>query len=291
MLGPILVTGAAGFVGAAVTNLLRSRGLRVMTHSRRAGPGIDWVVDLGDPEIMSRSIPFDIAALVHCAAAIPTRSSAFARDNTVATTQLAAVLAATGSLKRIVHISSVAVYRRPGSGRWIISEDAEVVDSDDQSADPYGRSKRASELALDAITLRRPDIKVMHLRASSIYGPDMVPTTLLPVFVARSLRHENLRLHGPRRYAQNFVHVSDVAAVAGELVLGDCAPSIVNLFSDDTYGLSALAELIRRGLGSASHVVDDTDESDAPEPVFVNDRAKQFHPTFRKLADNLFDAA
>jgi nucleoside-diphosphate-sugar epimerase len=291
MLEPVLVTGAAGFVGRAVTNVLRSKGLSVLTHGRRVDPGIDWVADFGDPQTISRLFPADICAVVHCAASIPARSSAFERDNSEATSQLAALLARTTSLKRVVHISSVAVYKRPYSGRWIISEDAELVDVSDSRTDPYARSKRASELALDDLKHLRPEVEITHLRPSSIYGPGMVKSTLLPVFVARALRHEPLRLHGPRSYAQNFVHVSDVADLAAELVLGACVPSAINAFSDDTFGLSMLAELVCAQLGSPSRVVDDSQELEAPEAVFVNVEAKWLHPTFRRLADNLLDAA
>jgi nucleoside-diphosphate-sugar epimerase len=288
---PILVTGAAGFVGKAVTDLLRSKGSSVVTHARRVAPSIDWVADLADPLPLSRPVPSDIAAVVHCAAAIPARSNAFARDNSVGTAQLSDMLAEITSLRRIVYISSVAVYKRPYTGRWIISEDAEIVDVGDPGVDPYVRSKRASELALDALAHRRPDVGVTHLRPSSIYGPGMVSTTLLPAFVTRALRHEPLRLHGPRNHVQNFVHVSDVADLAAELVLSACAPSVVNAFSDDTFALSVLAQLICAGLGSPSKVVDNSHETDGPEPVFVNVRAKRLHPTFRRLADNLLDAA
>lgn len=288
---PILVTGAAGFVGRAVTSLLRSKGLSVATHARRLASGIDWVADLGDPHTTSYPIPFDIASVVHCAAAIPARSNSFIRDNSLATAQLAAMLEKMGSLKRVIHISSVMVYKRPYFGRWIISEDAEVVDVDDPSADPYGRSKRASELALNALGHRRPDIEVTHLRASSIYGRGMNLGTLLPTLISRALGDEPLMLYGPRNYIQNFVHVSDVADLAAALAFGAGSPTVINVFSDDSLGLSALAELVCARLGSHSKIVDDSDDTDAPEPIFVNTEAKRLHPAFRRLAHNLYDVA
>jgi nucleoside-diphosphate-sugar epimerase len=146
-------------------------------------------------------------------------------------------------------------------------------------------------LAFDGLSQRRPDVRVTHLRASSIYGPGMVLTTLLPALVARARRHEPLRLHGPRSYAQNFVHVGDVAELTAALILSDESPSVVNAFSDDTHELPSLAQLVRAGLGSSSSVLDNTNDADAPRPVFQNARAKQLHPTFRKLVDNLHQAA
>jgi nucleoside-diphosphate-sugar epimerase len=287
----ILVTGAAGCAGSAVTALLRSKGCNVIAHARRAAPGIDWVADLGGLSAGGYPFPTDVAAVVHCAGANPSRSNAFARDNAAATGELAALLETAISLRQVVHLSSVAVYKRPPSGCWIISENAETVDVNDPGRDPHASSKRSSELALESLTQKRPEVKVTQLRASSIYGPGVVLTRLLPTLVARARRNEPLQLYGPRDYVQNFIHVQDVAELAMALLLDDGAPRVVNAFSDDTYKVAALAELVKVGVGSRSQIVDATDDSVVPEAVYVNTRAKQFHPRFRRLADHLADAS
>ncbi|OBG93800.1 hypothetical protein A5697_03735 [Mycobacterium sp. E3251] len=286
MIEPILVTGASGFVGRHVTGLLRSRGAQVVTHARRAGPEIDWVADLADPEAFLDPMRFDVAAVVHCAAAIPARSDKFDRDNAIASATLAASLSTAESLRRIVNLSSVAVYQPPATGRWIIGEDAP---SDGNGA--YAGSKRAAERSLDAVGRDNPGIAITHLRASSIYGPGMVRTTLLPVLVARALRNEPLLLRGPRPYFQNFIHVADVAELAVALIEEDRIPTVVNAFSDDTYELAALAELIRSKLGSSSKIIDESYAAGRPLPVFLNRIAKRLHPSFRSLADHLVDAS
>jgi nucleoside-diphosphate-sugar epimerase len=287
----ILVTGAAGCAGRAITTLLRANGRTVVAHARRAAPGIDWVADLGSSSVGSYAFPSDVAAVVHCAAAIPGRSSAYSRDNTRATVELAALLEAAPSLRHVVHVSSVAVYKRPPLGRWIISENAEKVDVSDPGADSYASSKRSAEMTLEALAQRRPEVKVTHLRASSIYGPGMVLTQLLPTLVARARCNEPLQLYGPRGYVQNFIQVQDVAELAMALMLNDRAPRAVNAFSDDTHKLAALAGLVKAGLGSRSEIVDATEDAVVPETVYVNTLAKQFHPRFRGLADHLLDAS
>lgn len=287
MIEPILVTGAAGFVGRHVTDLLRAGGAQVVAQARRAGPGIDWIADLADPQSFLDPMRFDVAAVVHCAAAIPARSDRFDRDNAVASAALAAWLSTAQSLKRIVHLSSVAVYQPPATGRWIIDEDAATGGDG-----AYARSKRAAECSLDTVWQGNPGVAITHLRASSIYGPGMVRTTLLPVLVARALRNEPLLLRGPRPYFQNFVHVADVAELAISLVEEERIPAVLNAFSDDTYELAALAELVRTRLGSSSQIVDESDPArGGPEPVFLNRIAKRLHRSFRSLADHLVDAS
>lgn len=285
----VLITGAAGFVGRTIAAILRRSGYDVVAHARRAALGIDWVADLSEPSAGTSPLPSDIVAVVHCAAAIPSRSNAFARDNARGTAALIEALYTVASLRRIVHLSSVAAYKRPSSGFWTISEDAETIDIDDLTADAYARSKRESELELDSFADRRPDVKVTHLRPSSIYGPGMIVTTLLPVLVARARRQEPMPLRGPRNYVQNFVHVLDVAELAAALVFDETLPHVINAFSDDTYSLTVLADLIKSGLNSQSQIVDSTEDVVVPTPIFVNWRAKQIHPRFRKLVDHLLD--
>jgi len=290
MIEPVLVTGAGGFVGGHVSQLLRSRGIRVVAHARRPGPAIDWVADLTSATAMQDPVLHDIAAVVHCAAAIPARSDAFARDNLAATATLAAWLASARTVRRIVHLSSVSVYQRPTGGQWMIGEDAATVDTDETAANSYGASKLACERCLDAVATQRPDVTVIHLRASSIYGPGMAPTTLLPVLAARARANQPLLLRGPRPYVQNFVHVADVAELVFTAIQQQTAPAIINAFSDDTYELGALAELVRVGLDSSSQIVDESQATAGPTPVFLNLAAKRLHSEFRSLRHHLADA-
>jgi len=81
----------------------------------------------------------------------------------------------------------------------------------------------------------------------------------------------------------------DVASLAVGLARetsGGFAP-VVNAFSDDTYGLFELADLVRIELGSSSPTVDETEDISCPDPVFENKVAKRHHPHFRALRDHL----
>lgn len=287
----VLVTGAAGFVGSNVVRAAREAGLTVHTHARHPTAGIDFSADLSDPAA-TRRLPLDtISAVIHCAAAIPSRSDAFVRDNCRAASVLAETLIEAESLRRIVHVSSVAVYRKPAGRDWLISEQAAVLEEADGEEETYAQSKRKVEIALDGIHSQRPEVSICHLRASSIYGPGMSGTTLLPVMVNCARQHQPMVLRGPRAYRQNFVHVKDVAALAVATVRDatDRSVSVINAFSDDTYGLFELADLIRAQLHSSSEIVDNTESIDIPLPTFDNTRAKRHHPRFLRLRDNLMD--
>jgi nucleoside-diphosphate-sugar epimerase len=287
----VLITGAIGFVGSRVTHAARDAGLNILTHARRPMPGINFSADLSNP-IAVRNLPLHtISTVIHCAAAIPSRSSAFTRDNTQSATVLAEALLSATALKRIIHVSSIAVYRRAASTDWLISEDAEVIDTTKNDNDAYAFSKRAVEIALDGVAAQRREVSVCHLRASSVYGPGMARTTLLPRLVSCASQNQPMVLRGPRTYRQNFVHVDDLAALAINILRepADRLEPILNAFSDDTYGLLELAEMIREKLASSSEVVDETENVVIPIPIFDNSRSKRHHPRYLTLRDNLRD--
>jgi nucleoside-diphosphate-sugar epimerase len=90
---------------------------------------------------------------------------------------------------------------------------------------------------------------------------------------------------------QNFIHVQDVAELEMALLSQAASSRVVNAFSDDSYGLFALAELVRARIKSRSPIEDATDTTESPKAAFMNGRAKKLHPEFRRLADHLFDTA
>src|SRR5260370_13040776 len=117
----ILVTGATGFVGSHVARAAYDAGLKILTHARHPMPGIDLSVDLSDPTAVGSLPLHTVSAVIHCAAAIPSRSSTFAQDNSQSAAVLAEALLGAKALRRIIHLSSIPVYRRTTSAALLIS--------------------------------------------------------------------------------------------------------------------------------------------------------------------------
>ena len=286
----LLVTGGSGFVGSHITVRARGRGLAVRVLARRAGPGIDYAVDLADPAALAAVPLDDVTEVVHCAAAVPARSRNFARDNVETASTLSAALRGAPRLRRLVHVSSISVYASPASGPWRIDEEAPVIDPLCALTPTYAQSKRSVEQTLDSVAVASPKAGVVHLRASSIYGPGMIGSTLLPMLVALARAGQPLVLRGPRGYVQNFIHVDDVADLAIAAAAAE-TPTVVNAFSDDTLGLFELADIVRTRLRSTSVVVDETTSQEVPSPSFVNLRAHELLASFRTLRDHLAEVA
>jgi len=269
--------------------MARNRGYRIIAQARRPAPGIDIAGDLSAAEGV-QSLPLKlITHVIHCAAAVPAKSAEFDRDNALRATTLAASLADAKHMARIVNISSVSVYKKPTSGPYTIRESSPVIE-ENGPGDEYAKSKRAAEGAFELLR-ERSNADVIHLRPSSIYGHGMRLNSLLPVLVTKALRGEALKLHGANAYTQNFVHVSDVADLALTACLSEKTfGHVVNAFSNDTFAVHDLAELVRKTMGSTSEIIDETSDVPVGIPTFENEIARELIGEFRDLSTHLRDA-
>ena len=177
----ILVTGANGFIGKALSKELIKRGCPVRLTMRRPdnlayldphaelaefymptgdiGPDTDWsnAMDQAD-------------CVVHLAARVHVMKDTageplveFRRTNTVATEHLARCAAQAG-VRRLVFMSSIKV-----NGEETM--DAPFTESDPACpSDPYGVSKWEAELALARVAVDT-GLEIVILRSPLIYGP------------------------------------------------------------------------------------------------------------------------
>mgnify|MGYP002624437000 CR=1 FL=1 len=162
----VLVTGANGFVGAAVCRHLKARGWTVRGSLRRAGgalpEGVE-AVETGDIDGNSdwSAALAGVDAVVHCAARVHVlrETSAnpladFRRVNVAASRRLAEQAQAAG-VGHFVFLSSIGAVR---------------AESEPAAANPYQVSKLEAEAALNELAGSGKMVLVM-LRPPLIYGP------------------------------------------------------------------------------------------------------------------------
>ena len=165
----LLVTGATGYVGAALVTLLLERGLepravvRAPERARALPPGVRWVVaDLADPDALRRATE-GCEGVFHLAASVG-RSAAETHRLNVRGTE--AVLAAAGAsgVRRFVHTSTAAAIVDPTG---LVSERATGGTA---LVDPYSTSKAESERLVLAIGANT-ELETVVVSPVSIYGP------------------------------------------------------------------------------------------------------------------------
>jgi predicted dehydrogenase/nucleoside-diphosphate-sugar epimerase len=145
--GRIVLTGGTGFLGKATARALVEAGHPVTVLARREPPaweqvgGVEYVVtDLGgtlDPGHFRGA-----AAVVHAAAETAGGWEQHQRNSIDATRGVFTAAAAAG-VKRVLHVSSVAVLAKPGFGKAI--RDDSPLEPDSRGSGPYVWGKLESE--------------------------------------------------------------------------------------------------------------------------------------------------
>jgi GDP-4-dehydro-6-deoxy-D-mannose reductase len=177
--GPVLVTGAAGFAGSHLVELLSQLGHAPIGWRRPAGipaglPSIEWhIVDLLDADLAARSIAeLRPAVVFHCAGAPHvgrswTAAGEFLATNVLATHNLFRALRIARLRARVLIPGSSMVYRQSDRA---ISEDDPV-----KPASPYALSKLAQEM-LGHRSIEEDGQAVMLTRSFNHIGPRQDPS-------------------------------------------------------------------------------------------------------------------
>ena len=158
----VLVTGAAGFVGGRVCEILHATGratvragVRRWASAARVGRLPIEIVpcDVRDAEQVRRALE-GVQAVVHCAVGD--------RDVTIEGTERLLEAAARARVERFVHISTIAVY---GEQEGELDETAPLQ----ETGRPYGDSKIAAEALCRSYAASGGHLTI--LRPSIVYGP------------------------------------------------------------------------------------------------------------------------
>ena len=205
----VLVTGAAGFLGGHVTDLLQSLGQRprVLVHPDDSLERLELANvelhrgDVADPVALERAVN-GVECVLHCAARIGPwgPSCEYERINVRGLETLVRTAVSAG-VKRIVHVSSITVHGNDLHGTG--DESAPLR----EEPNPYSRSKVAGERLL-ARMIREEGAPVTVIRPGWIYGPrDSSSFARL----ARRIEQRKMMMVGSGGNHVPLIYVRDVA--------------------------------------------------------------------------------
>jgi UDP-glucuronate 4-epimerase len=274
---PVLVTGAAGFIGHAVAHRLLERGERVI--------GVDIVNDYYDPALKEARLSTfngraefsferaDIAdahhmaeivakagvrRIVHLAAQAGVRYSlenpfAYQRSNLQGHLSLLEASRHAPDFEHLVYASSSSVYGDKPIGGEGFSED-------EMAASPvslYAATKRSCELMSYAYAhlYRFPQT---GLRFFTVYGPWGRPDMAIFGFTQKILSGRPIEVYGEGKMARDFTYIDDIVdGVVGAL---DNPPTpgehrVLNIGDSHPVGLMDMIRSLERALGQEAEKI------------------------------------
>lgn len=222
---PVLVTGAAGFIGSHVAAALLARGERVVgvdnldpyydVAIKRVNldtiptDGFEFqradITDAGSMhELFSRTRP---AGVIHLAARAGVRPSiadpaGYCHANVTGTSVLLEE-ARKAACSRFVLASSSSVYGNNAKVPFAEDDDVSTPIS------PYAASKRACELIAHAHAhlTRMP---TACLRFFTVFGPRQRPDLAISLFLDRISRGESIRVFGDGSSSRDYTYIDDI---------------------------------------------------------------------------------
>ncbi len=281
----VLVTGAAGRIGSAMVELLRSlkveRRCLDLAPSRRPVEE-PWklcdLAELSDPEGL-RAFCRPVTHVIHLASRV-TNSKDFAatfpsqfRIEVLGTLNLLRALPS--SARHVAYASSMTVYGAPE--HLPVGEDHPL-----RPSCVYALCKVVTEQHLAAFTRER-GIPAAALRIASVYGPGAPDRRAIGAMIERALSGRPIEIFGDGTVRRDYIYVEDVCSAALAVsIAGLDGP--LNVGTGQGTSAAELAAAISRLAGSARAPVlvpKELDEQAAASMVFDIRRltgATQFSP-------------
>jgi len=247
-----LITGGAGFLGAALSNRLNRQGhhVRVLDDLSTGDPSaLDPDIHFTRGDINDRpklwTLLQDIDCVYHLAARVSVPESIlFPRDythvNVGGTATLMEAIRDAGT-KRIVLASSGAIY---GDQKEALLGEGMLP----HPGSPYAVSKLSAEWLVRTIG-ELAGVETICLRVFNAYGPGQrIPAAhppVIPNFIRQSMQNGTLIYHGDGNQTRDYVYVDDVvnALVSAGTVQEIDAP-VINIGSGTETSVRELAKLV-----------------------------------------------
>jgi UDP-glucose 4-epimerase len=260
----IIVTGAAGFIGSHVVEILTAEGHSVLGMDDLSGGFLENLPKAADFEKISITEPLDDIfqkfrpeAVFHLAAyaaeGLSHHIPVFNYTNNVVGTANVLSAAYRAGCGHFVFTSSIAAYGHP-HGSDPFDEKMPCV-----PCDPYGTAKLACEHHIRAFFEYHGGPTYTIFRPHNVFGPRQNISdpyrNVVGIFMARALQGKPMPVFGDGSQTRSFSYISSVAkAIASAPFIAAARNQTFNIGGDEPMSVRELAEKISSEMGVAPNL-------------------------------------
>ena len=281
----VLITGAEGFIGSHLTEMLVAKGYQVKAlHQYNSFNNWGWLEHVNcknDIEILSgdirdlnycKTISKDVQIIFHLAALIAIPYSYVAPDSYLETNVRGTLnicqAAKENKVSRLIHTSTSEVY---GTAQYVPIDEKHPL----QPQSPYSATKIASD-ALAMSFYKSFDLPVTIARPFNTYGPRQSARAIIPTIITQIATGKKEIKLGDLTPTRDFSYVEDccrafIMLSKSEKTIGET----INIGSNSEISINDLLELIKELMSS--------------DVTFINDEQRKRpknSEVFRLLCDN-----
>jgi nucleoside-diphosphate-sugar epimerase len=242
---PVLVTGAGGFIGGRVVDILLQYGFRHIRCFVRPSSDLTRLkkiidthdaagrVEVLEGNLLTRTDCAKAAAsatvIFHLAAGVDKSFAGCFMNSVLTTRNLLDAAVADSALKRFVNVSSFAVYSNISKAGSLMDETAPLETDSMRRCDPYGYGKLKQEQLVERYHQTR-GVQYVTLRPGAVFGPGRAT---LSGRVGIDTFGVFLHMGGSKRLPLTYVDNCAEAIVLAGLVKG-VDGQVFNIVDDDT---------------------------------------------------------
>jgi len=270
----ILLTGGTGFIGKwmLATFLHANRQLdlsaNIVVLSRnpeaflRDFPGlcnyqeVHWLK--GDVRTLSRDFISDCSYAIHAATDVVASSTYHEILDTCieGTRRVIDVLEQNSSIKRLLLLSSGAVYGRIPPELQKVTEDWSGAPDALVPNSAYGEGKRVSELLCSMAAAMQSNLQVSIARCFAFVGPHLPFDKHFAIgnFIGSALRNEDIHIQGDGTPLRSYLYAADLSRWLWTMLFDAPSQRAYNIGGAESLSIADLARRVNRVLGGLGEV-------------------------------------
>ena len=237
--GRVILLGASGFVGAAISRRLAALAVPVVAVSSKE---VNLAEDAAAGKLAALLKPADAVVMIAAITPDKGRDAAASIRNLTLMQSVCNAIETTGCA-HLVYFSSDAVY---GTAVSRVTEDTPACPQDLYGAMHYTREIMARNLA---------NVPVLVLRPTLVYGLDDTHNSYGPNRFRRAAQKDGkITLFGNGEDIRDHIHVDDVAALTARCLL-DKTTGMLNVVTGISRSFYEIAEIVARQFSSPVEIV------------------------------------